>query len=259
VGEGQPGEVLPEPALVAAEAHETAKRSPARSALLALGLAAVAVVLWAGYGHRWSWTGINGHTATLWDWLHLLLLPLAFALLPILLNERAEVRREHKLAGSVALLGLVIFVVAGYDVPWSWTGFSGNSLWDWLELLALPLAVALVPLTDDIRRSWGRRHSLAAAAALAAFVVALIGGYAGHWAWTGFHGNTLWDWLHLLLLPLLLPTLIVPRLKPRMEAVMIPAGAEVSTSAEAEPSTPAEAEPSTPAEAEPSTPAEAEE
>jgi hypothetical protein len=35
-----------------------------------------AVVLWGGYSHRWSWTGINGATATLWDWLHLLLLPL---------------------------------------------------------------------------------------------------------------------------------------------------------------------------------------
>jgi hypothetical protein len=252
VVEGQPGNAVPKPAPdpPVDVRREAPRRSPARSALLAIAVAAIALVLWAGYGHRWSWTGINGHTATLWDWLHLLLLPLAFALLPILLNERAEVRREHKLAGSVALLCFAIFVVAGYDVPWSWTGFSGNSLWDWLELLALPLAVALVPLTDDIRRSWGTRHSLAAAVALAAFVVALIGGYAGHWAWTGFRGNTLWDWLHLLLLPLLLPTLIVPRLMPRMEAVMIPAEAEQSTPAEAEPLIPAEAEPLIPAQAE---------
>jgi hypothetical protein len=226
VGEGQPGVAAPEPIPVADPPEEAAKRSPARSALLALAVAAVALVLWAGYGHRWSWTGINGHTATLWDWLHLLLLPLAFALLPILLSERAEVRRGHKLAGSLALLCFAAFVVAGYDIPWSWTGFSGNSLWDWLELLALPLAVALVPLTKDVRRAWGPAHSLAAAIVLAAFVVALIGGYAGHWTWTGFHGNTLWDWLHLLLLPLLLPTVIVPRLKPRMEAAILPAETE---------------------------------
>lgn len=38
------------------------------------------VVLWGGYSREWPWTGINGHTATLWDWLHLLLVPL---LLPI--------------------------------------------------------------------------------------------------------------------------------------------------------------------------------
>lgn len=188
--------------------------------MLALAAAVVALVLWGGYGHRWPWTGINGRTATLWDWLHLLLLPIAFGLLPILLSERTRVRREHRLAGSVALLCFITFVVAGYDIPWGWTGFSGNRLWDWLELLALPLAVALVPLMDDIRRTWSARHSVAAGVGLAAFIVAVIGGYAGHWSWTGFRGNTLWDWLHLLLLPLLLPV-IVSKVRPRMEATMI--------------------------------------
>ena len=52
-----------------------------RRVALALFAAVFAVVLWGGYSHRWSWTGINGTTATLWDWLHLLLLPL---LLPTL-------------------------------------------------------------------------------------------------------------------------------------------------------------------------------
>ena len=41
-----------------------------------------AIVLWGGYSQHWSWTGINGQTATLWDWLHLLLLPL---LVPLVL------------------------------------------------------------------------------------------------------------------------------------------------------------------------------
>lgn len=179
------------------------------------------LVLWGGYGHRWPWTGINGRTATLWDWLHLLLLPAAFGMLPILLGEGTRARRWHRFAGGVALLCFGLFVVAGYVIPWSWTGFSGNRLWDWLELLALPLAVALVPLTDDIRRAWTGRHSLAAAVLLTAFLVAVVGGYTGHWTWTGFSGNTLWNWLHLLLLPLLLPTVVVPRLRPRMEATMI--------------------------------------
>ncbi len=42
------------------------------------------------------------------------------------------------------------------------------------------------------------------------------------WAWTGFTGNTLWDWLHLLLLPLLLPVVVVPALIPRAKARMVP-------------------------------------
>jgi hypothetical protein len=32
------------------------------------------------------------------------------------------------------------------------------------------------------------------------------------WSWTGFSGNTLWDWLHLLLLPLLIPAVVAPAL-----------------------------------------------
>jgi len=39
--------------------------------------------------------------------------------------------------------------------------------------------------------------------------VVVPGGYLGNWTWTGFHGNTLWGLLHLLLLPLFLPTVIV--------------------------------------------------
>ena len=39
------------------------------------------------------------------------------------------------------------------------------------------------------------------------FVVTLVGGYAGKWSWTGYGGNdTLWDWLRLLLLPVMLAT-----------------------------------------------------
>ena len=38
----------------------------------------------------------------------------------------------------------------------------------------------------------------------------IIGGYALSWKWTGYQGNTLWDWLRLLLLPLVVPTILVP-------------------------------------------------
>ena len=51
----------------------------------------------------------------------------------------------------------------------------------------------------------------------AAFGCMVIAGYLVPWAWTGFVGNTLWDWLHLLLLPLLVPAAIVPVLRTALD------------------------------------------
>lgn len=195
--------------------------SPARAAAVVAAAVAAVVVLWGGYGHHWRWTGINGSTATLWDWLHLLLLPIAFGLLPVLLSHSVRLRRQQKLTAAAVFAVMAVVVVAGYVVPWPWTGFSGNKLWDWLELLALPLAVALIPIVPSLRVHWDRRHTLIALAALAVFAVIVIGGYVGNWSWTGFRGNTLWDWLHLLLLPLLLPTVVVPALMPIAAARMV--------------------------------------
>jgi hypothetical protein len=183
--------------------------------------AATAVVLWGGYTRRWGWTGINGKTATLWDWLNLLLLPVAVGILPIWFSRRYRLAPRHKLWGSIAMAVFLVLVIAGYAIPWAWTGFSGNKLWDWLELLALPLAVALIPTVGELRRGWGPRHSVMASTGLAVFVVVVLGGYLAKWTWTGFQGNTLWDWLHLLLLPLLLPLVIVPALRPMATAGLI--------------------------------------
>ncbi len=185
-----------------------------RSAVLA-AVALLAVALWGGYGRHWSWTGISGRTATLWDWLHLLLLPVAVGILPLWLSRRTRVPRPHKVLGLVLLAAFAVLVVAGYVIPWAWTGFVGNRLWDWLELLVLPLAVALSPVMLELRESWSPRHSLIAAGLLAAFVAVVLGGYIGDWGWTGFRGNTFWNWLHLWLLPLLIPALVVPALRPR--------------------------------------------
>lgn len=191
-----------------------------RAGWLAVAVVALLVVVYGGYGHHWSWTGINGHTATLWDWLHLLLLPFAAVLLPLSLRHGTDM--SPALKGVLVALGaaFVVLVVAGYTIPWAWTGFTGNKLWDWLNLAALPLAVALVPVFIELRSNWGRRHATTAAVAGAVFVLLVVAGYTIPWAWTGFTGNTLWDWLHLLLLPLLVPALLVPILKPRAMARM---------------------------------------
>jgi uncharacterized membrane protein len=179
---------------------------------------AAAVVLWGGYSHHWPWTGINGRTATLWDWLHLLALPFAVGILPIWLSYRTRVHRPHRAAALALLAGLIALVLLGYLIPWAWTGFEGNTLWDWLNLIALPLAVALMPVYRELRTQWAPRHSMALAIGLAVFVLVVLLGYLVPWPWTGFTGNTLWDWLHLLLLPLLLPTVVVPALRPVLTA-----------------------------------------
>ena len=76
---------------------EAANRGNTRRIVLAwVGVVALAVVVWGGYGHHWPWTGINGGTATLWDWLHLLLLPLAAAILPIWFRHDIRVHPRAK-------------------------------------------------------------------------------------------------------------------------------------------------------------------
>ena len=109
------------------------------STLRLVAAAVVAAVLVGGYQEHWSWTGISGNTATLWDWISLLLLPITVATLPIWLTRRHALDSRRKATGFACLAVFVGIVLAGYLVPWGWTGFEGNALWDWMHLLVLPL------------------------------------------------------------------------------------------------------------------------
>lgn len=179
----------------------------------AVALVVVALVVYGGYGEHWRWVGVNGATATLWDWLHLLLLPIAAVVLPLWLRHRPPMNGAVMTGVAALLTAFVCVVLAGYLVPWAWTGFVGNTLWDWLNLGALPLAVALIPVLLELRSEWGRRHAVALSIVAVVFIAVVLVGYLARWAWTGFAGNTVWDWLHLLLLPLLVPAVIVPVLR----------------------------------------------
>jgi Na+/H+-dicarboxylate symporter len=185
-----------------------------------------------------------------------LLLPLAVAVLPIWLSRDRRLERRIKLSAIAGAAVLAVIAVAGYLIPWAWTGFVGNSLWDWLNLVALPLAVAIAPAAEDLRKAWTPRHTTIALTGGAVFGAVVLAGYLIPWAWTGFTGNTLWAWLHLLLLPLLIPTLVVPALKSLSMEQMVeveragepePALVEVERAGEPDPA-PAEAPPA-PAEA----------
>jgi hypothetical protein len=100
-------------------------------------------------------------------------------------------------------------VVVGYLVPLSWTGFRGMTLWNWYGLMLLPAAVASLGARPP-GRPLRPRHKAVIALAVTGWVVTVFGGYLLAWAWTGYAGNTLWDWLQMLLLPLLFPTVLLP-------------------------------------------------
>jgi hypothetical protein len=197
--------------------HEE-RREPSRVAwfVSVLALACLAVLAWGGYAAHWTWTGLSTQVK-LWDWFEALALPVTVALTPLLLLHREHLHRRHKALGVVALCAFTGLVLAGYLVPWEWTGFTGNTLWDWLSLALLPLVIATSTL-------WRRPERLTPGAVLvlcigAVVVVGLVvAGYLVPWTWTGFTGNTAWDWLQLLLLPVLLPVVVLPSLLVRGEA-----------------------------------------
>jgi hypothetical protein len=186
-----------------------------RLVLVSVLLAGGAVLVGGGYAEGWSWTGLSGDVA-LWDWLEALALPLTVGLLPVLLLRRDRLTSRHRV---IALSGLAVFaalVLAGYLIPWHWTGFTGNTLWDWLELALLPVVLAtatLWPKPDELHP----RHWALIGAAATAFLVIVLAGYLVPWAWTGFSDNKAWDWVKLLLLPVLVPTVLLPALQQILE------------------------------------------
>lgn len=193
----------------------TRRAVPTGRLVLVVGVG-FAVVLVGGYGGDWRWTGFR-QNATLWNWLELLVLPLAFATVPLWLRYRDRLHRRHRLVLAAAASAFVALVCVGYALDLSWTGFPGNRLWDWLELLVLPVAVASLPVWRELSEGLRPKHVVAIVAALAGLAVCAVGGYALDWSWTGFRGNTLYDWLHLLLVPLVLPLVLLPAYSGWME------------------------------------------
>ncbi|HEX8970005.1 hypothetical protein [Oryzihumus sp.] len=115
------------------------------------------------------------------------------------------VRRRHTVAFGGVVGAIAVCALGGYLGGWAWTGFRGNTLWDWLHLLVLPVVLALLPLWLRTHRRLEMVWLLGLAVGALVFAVLVVGGYVLGWAWTGFRGNTLWDWLELLIVPFVLP------------------------------------------------------
>lgn len=179
-----------------------------RYTLSALAVA-VLVLLWGGYGDHWQWTGFT-HNGQLWDWMNLLVLPVTLGTIPLWIEHREYISRTRRIIYVAVLVAWIGFVIAGYLAPLSWTGFRGNTLWNWLELTLLPLAVATFRIWPNLVWGLTRLHKGTIATVSIAWVITVAGGYGAKWGWTGYPGNTLWDWLQLLLAPLLVPTVVVP-------------------------------------------------
>lgn len=112
-----------------------------------------------------------------------------------------------------AVIILVILEIGTYAFNWNWTGFRNNdTVWDYLQLLLLPIALAIVPIwfmaEEAQRRVWLEQLRWAIVVPVAALIILFIGTYAFNWTWTGFrdHGR-LWDWLSILLVPVIVAVL----------------------------------------------------
>ena len=195
-----------------AETERDARRGVRTDLLAVLGLVvliAFGLTIYGGYGpDDWTWTGYE--KAKLWDWLHVLLLPIAFGLVAHLAGAKELGAWRHVI--GLTCLGLFIaLAVAGYLIPWDWTGFVGNTVWDWLELALLPLTLAILAAFHfNVRSELRAHHMLFITVFVGAVAVLAVGGYTQGWDWTGFEGNTLFDWLQLIFLPVVIPLVVIP-------------------------------------------------
>lgn len=205
--------------------HRLAESRTVRKGAAYVLTAVVLLVLSGGYFWRWAWTGLPGNYQ-LWDWLQVLLLPAVLGTIPLWMRYGKYITRGRRLITGAAAAACVGLVILGYLLPaFSWTGFRGQKLSNWLQLLLIPAAVAvttvMVSRRDRLRRGrWLRPYQTWMAAALVAgWIVTLIGGYRLGWTWTGYQPEpspppslgSMWDWL-VLALPMAFPVILLPSL-----------------------------------------------
>ena len=124
----------------------------------------IIVVLEIGtYAFNWTWTGFKAN-ATVWDWLQLLLIPIALASVPIWFTAEEGQQRiwlaQLKWVFLASVVILAVLLIGTYAFNWTWTGFKDHpTLWDWLTLLLVPLTVAVLPIWYSVRQSHSHDES----------------------------------------------------------------------------------------------------
>lgn len=72
-----------------------------------------------------------------------------------MLQGLAAAYRRHPwwmLALALVLVVILVLAYGGYFLGWDWTGFSGNTFWDWLSLLITPVTIASVSIAFSIQQ-----------------------------------------------------------------------------------------------------------
>ncbi len=132
---------------------------------LLMAIIVILVVLEIGtFAFNWTWTGLKAND-TVWDWLQLLLLPIALAAVPIWFTAEEGQQRIWLAQLKWVLLSIVVILavllIGTYALNWTWTGFKDHStLWDWLSLLLVPVIVAVLPIWYSISQSRSNSQSI---------------------------------------------------------------------------------------------------
>jgi hypothetical protein len=125
-------------------------------------------------------------------------------------TKRSARAMVPKMTLIIIAVVFVVTIVGGYCLNWSWTGFGSNdTLWDWLNLVLLPVTIAFLPVWLITRSSRERSWHIVLSILFVLLIVTIMGGYGYNWRWTGYQGNTLWDWIKLLFVPTVIPLLAV--------------------------------------------------
>ncbi len=171
-------------------------------------------------GSAWN-SFLSNSGKSLWDWLTILLplvvlliiMVLVFARLWLRSPQIQQVKWQIFWITVIVTLSVIfiILVFGGYRLGWTWTGFSDNKLWNWLDLLILPVTLSIAtqwfslylppsPSKPKLRPEWSILWIALFIVFLTAFTIVVVSLYVG-WTWTGFSGKSVWDWIHLLILP----------------------------------------------------------